>query len=147
MCVNQGGEQIVRGRDGVEIAVEVQIDLFAGLDLRFAAIGSPSFHAENRAERRLTGCDYDFLAEESESLGKPDGGDGFAFPGSGWRGGGYENELAAAFELGVVQQLEADLATRSPQRFEVFLGNFKFARDIANRKKCARHKGENDPWE
>jgi len=43
----------VGGRDGVKIAVEVEIDFRAGLDLREAATGGAALHSKDWAKRWL----------------------------------------------------------------------------------------------
>ena len=41
--VDQGRQQVVRGGDGMEVAVEVQVDLLGGLDLRRPPPAAPPF--------------------------------------------------------------------------------------------------------
>src|SRR5579885_2619286 len=53
MRVNERREQVVRGRDGVKITVEMQIDLRGGLDLRKTAAGRAALHSKHGTERRL----------------------------------------------------------------------------------------------
>ena len=53
MVVEQRREQVVRRRDGVEVAGEVQINVLHRHDLGIAAAGRTALHAERRAERRL----------------------------------------------------------------------------------------------
>lgn len=65
MSVDERREQIVRGRDGVKITMKMKIDLRARLDLGEPAAGRAAFHAEYRAERRLSRGDHHFLAEQS----------------------------------------------------------------------------------
>ena len=53
VVVDHRGEQIVGARDRVEVAGEVQVDIFHRHDLGVAAAGRAALHAEARAERRL----------------------------------------------------------------------------------------------
>ena len=46
VVVDQCGEQIVRGSDGVKVAGKMQIDVFHRHDLRIAATGRTALHAE-----------------------------------------------------------------------------------------------------
>ena len=46
VIVDQGGEKVVRRRDGVEVAGEMQIDVLHRHHLRIAAAGCTAFHAE-----------------------------------------------------------------------------------------------------
>jgi hypothetical protein len=50
MRVEERGEQVVRSGDGVEVAVEVQVDLVERRERRLAAAGRPAFLAEHRPE-------------------------------------------------------------------------------------------------
>ena len=53
VVVQHGGQQVVGGADGVEIAGEVKVDVLHGHDLGIAAAGSAALDAEHGAERRL----------------------------------------------------------------------------------------------
>ena len=51
--VDERGEQVVRGRDRVHVAREVEVDVLHRHDLRVAAAGGAALDAEDGAERRL----------------------------------------------------------------------------------------------
>jgi len=53
VCVHDGREQIVRQRDGVVVAGQVQVECFHRQHLGLAAAGRPALHAKDRPERRL----------------------------------------------------------------------------------------------
>ncbi len=53
VIVDQRREQIVRRRDGVEVAGEVEVDVLHRHDLRITAAGGTALHAERRPERGL----------------------------------------------------------------------------------------------
>jgi len=89
--IDESGEQIVGRGDGVRIAVKMEINFCAGLDLRKTATGGATFYSKDGAERRLTRGDDDFLADVGEALGEANGGDGLAFAGGGGRGGGDDD--------------------------------------------------------
>lgn len=76
--VDQSGEEVVGGGDGVEVAREVQVDGFHRKDLRVAAAGSAALHAEDRAEGRFAKGEYGLLAELLETLGEGDRRGGLA---------------------------------------------------------------------
>ena len=50
VVVHQRGQQVVRQRNGVEVAGEVQVDVFHGHHLGITAAGRATFHAKHRAE-------------------------------------------------------------------------------------------------
>ena len=51
--VDERREQVVGGRDRVDVAGEVEVDVLHGHDLGVPAAGRAALHAEDRAERRL----------------------------------------------------------------------------------------------
>ena len=93
--IDERGQQILRGGNRVKIAVEMEIDLFAWFNLRQAAAGGASFHAEYGTQRRLPQCNNGLFPDLRETLRKSDGSDRLAFPGNGRRGCGDENEFSA----------------------------------------------------
>ena len=72
VVVEHRGQEIVRRRDGVEVAGEMQVDLVHRDDLRVAAAGRAALDAEHRAQRGLADADHDLLAEAAERLADPD---------------------------------------------------------------------------
>ncbi len=131
VVVDQGGEQVVGRGDGVEVAVEMQVDVLPGLDPRKAAAGGAALHAEDRAERRLAQGQRDLFADVLQSLRKADRGDGFAFAGVGRGDRRDQHQLAArafAFEGG-----EADLGFGVAVGDEVGLGDAELLGDFGNR--------------
>ena len=83
--VERGRQQVVRRGDGVEVAVEVEVDLLHRHDLRVAAARAAALDAEDRAHARLAKREHDPLADRAEALGERDGGRGLALarPSSG----------------------------------------------------------------
>ena len=67
--VEHRGEEVVRARDGMEVAREVQIDVLHRDHLRVAAAARASLHAEHRPERRLAHAEGRMLPELPERLG------------------------------------------------------------------------------
>ena len=70
--VDERSEEIMRGGDGVEVAMEVEVYLFRGFDLRAATAGGSALHAEDRAERGFAGGDDGLFADLFEALHKAD---------------------------------------------------------------------------
>ena len=127
--VDERGEQIVRRGDGVKVAGEVEIDFLAGLDLGEAAAGGAAFHAEDGAEGGFARSDDGLFADALESLHEADGGDGFAFAGSGGRGGGDEDQLAAGRTSGVVEEIEVELGEPGAELVVVVVAQAELAGD------------------
>ena len=61
--VHQGGDQVVSGGDGVEVAREVQVDRFHRQHLGVAAARSATLHAEDRTQRGFAQRKHGFLAQ------------------------------------------------------------------------------------
>jgi hypothetical protein len=98
MGVNQRGEQILRGGNRMKIAMEMKVDLFAGLDLRESAPSGATFGPEKGTEGGLPGGNDRSLPESREALSKSDCCDGFALAGNRWRRRRNENEFSAPRE-------------------------------------------------
>src|SRR5712664_670683 len=96
--------------DGVKIAVKMEIDFRAGLDLRKAATRGAAFYSKNGAERRLARGDDCFFADVGEGLGEADGGDSFPFARGRGRGCGDDNQFSAALEGGVGEEIQLDFS-------------------------------------
>src|SRR5215472_14987580 len=139
MRVDQRGKQIVRSRNGVKIAVKVEIDLGARLDLRKSAARRAAFHPEHGAERRLARSDDHFFADMRQALREADRRDRFALAGGGRGRCRDDNQLAAALESGIAKKFEVNFAAFRANGLEVLIGDFKFACYFANRKKFVGH--------
>ena len=68
--VHHRREQVVRGPDGVDVAVEVEVDAVHREDLRVAAACCPTLDAEHRPERRLAEGNHALLAQLPERLSR-----------------------------------------------------------------------------
>ena len=82
MIIDQGGEQIVRGTNRVEIAGKVKIDVFHGHDLGIASPRRSAFHSETRSETGFAKANHCFFTNAGEAVAQPNGGGCFAF--AGW---------------------------------------------------------------
>lgn len=74
VVVDHRRQQIVRGGDRMEIAGEMQVDVFHRHDLRITAAGRAALDAEARTERGLADADNGFLADPVQPIAEPDGG-------------------------------------------------------------------------
>ena len=99
VVVEHRREQIVRRRDGVEIAGEMQIDVLHRHDLGVAAAGGAALHAERRAERRLAQAQHRLLADVVERVGQADRRRGLALAGRRRRDRGDQDQLAVRLIL------------------------------------------------
>ncbi len=87
MGVNHGRNQIVSRADGVDVACQVQIEVFHRHDLTVAAACCAAFDAKGWPLRRLAQGDNPAFADVLHRLSKPNCRGGFAFA-QGGRGNG-----------------------------------------------------------
>ena len=99
VIVDQGGEQIVRRGDGMDVAGKVQVDVFHRHHLRVTAAGGAALHAEARAQARLADAQDRFFADEVERIGEADRGGCLAFAGGGGRDRGNQDQFAVGTAL------------------------------------------------
>ena len=109
MVVEHGGEQVVGGADGVEVAGEVQVDVVHGNHLGVTAAGGPPLHAEAGAEGRLAEAEQDPLADQVECIAQAHRGGRLALAGGGRRDGGDQDQLAVGFACQLVDVIEGYL--------------------------------------
>lgn len=92
VVVDDGGQQIVRAGDRMEVAGEVKVDGFGGLDGAATAASGTTFAAEDGTHGGLTQGKGDTLTDFFQALGESNGDGGLAFTGEGGGDGGDENE-------------------------------------------------------
>ena len=72
VVVDQRREQIVGERDRIEVAGEVQVDVFHRHHLGVTAAGGAALHAEHRPEARLTQADHRLPADAVQRIAQAD---------------------------------------------------------------------------
>ena len=108
MVVDHRREQIVRGRDGVEIAGEMEIDVVHGADLRTATARRAALHAEAWTKRGLAQAEHRLAAGAVQRIGQAHGRSGLAFTRRRRVDRRDEDQLAARF-LGQTVEVELGL--------------------------------------
>jgi hypothetical protein len=104
------------------VAVEMEIDLVARLNLRSTTSCGAAFDAKNRAKGRLPQSDYREFAELFDPLGKPDGDYSFAFTMDRRSDGGDEDELAFGWDAGRGKPAQSDLGGVAAIGFQIVVG-------------------------
>ena len=132
VIIDEGGEQVMCGGDGVQIAVEVQVDALHGQQLGFARAGRAAFHAEDGAERGFAQGDHGIRADRAESLAEGDRGERLAFAGFGGRDGGDEDELAVGLVLAVADRSKFQFAGELAVELELVLGEVHLSHEMAH---------------
>ena len=128
--VDQRRQQVVRARDGVEVAVEVQVDVHHRQHFGSAAAGAAALHAEDRPEARLAQRRRAVHADFREALDQADGGGGLALACRRGRDRRDEHELAAIRPAADGRQRQLGLVVAV--RFEHGGINADGARDVAD---------------
>jgi hypothetical protein len=98
VVVEHRGEKVVRERDRVEVAGEVEVDVLHRHDLRVAAAGAPPFMPNTGPSEGLAQADHRFLADVIERVTQPDGRRRLAFAGGVGLIAGHEDQLPSFFE-------------------------------------------------
>src|ERR1044071_1932322 len=106
----------------MEIAVKMQIDLLARLDLGFSSAGSSAFHAEHRPQRRLARRDDGPSANALQPLRKPNGRNGLPFTGRGRRGRSHQDKLASARERRIRKDIQLQLGAVTSNGLKIVFG-------------------------
>src|SRR6185369_7448773 len=119
MIVEHRGQQVVRGRDRVHVAGEVQIDIFHRRDLGMAAARPASLHAEHGAERGLADRHDRALAEAPEPVGQPDRRRRLSFARRGRRHRRHEDEGSVGTAADTIDDVPPDLRLVASVRLEV----------------------------
>jgi hypothetical protein len=123
VIVDERGEQIVRRGDGVEVAGEVEVDVFHRHDLGIAAAGGAALHAEARTERGLAQGAHRLLADHVQRVGEAHGRRRLAFARGRRRDRRHQNELAVLLVFQRLDVVERDLGLVVAVRLEIFHGD------------------------
>ena len=94
MVVNEGCQQVVGQRYGVEIAREVQVDVLHRYDLRHAPACGTALHAKHRPQRRLAQRNDGTLSNPVKRITESHRGGGFPLACRCRADRGNQNQLA-----------------------------------------------------
>ena len=129
--VDRGRAEIVRDRNGVNVAREMKVEIFHGDKLRVAAARRAAFHAENRSEARFAQAKHGAFADVIQALIEADRGHGFAFPQRSRSAGRHVDELRVRLVLEALENLvEVDLRLVVAVLFDFFHLQPGFIRDF-----------------
>ena len=131
--VERGRQQVVRRGDRVEVAVQVEVDLFHRDDLGVAAAGAAALDPEDRPHRRFAQGEDHVLADRAEALGERDGGRGLALAGLRRRDRRRDHELAVRAVGEAVQDRQRHLGSRRAVRAELLGLDPGVGRDLRDR--------------
>ena len=95
VIVHHRAQQVVRGRDGVQVTGEVQVDGVHREHLRIATTCGAALDAENGPHRRLANDTEGRLARTAQRLRQPDGCDRLSLAEGGRVDAGHEDHRAA----------------------------------------------------
>ena len=135
--VEQRREQVVGRTDGVEVAGEMQVDVFHGNNLGVAATGRTALDTEHRAERRLAQRHDHVLAAQRKRIGQAHRRGGLALSGRRGIDCGHQDELARGVLL-LAQQVVIDLRLVVSVQLKVLFVDAGNGSDLANRFRFGR---------
>ena len=109
MGLEHGGEQVVRGADGMDVAGEVEVHVLHRHDLRVAGAGCSALDPEHRAERRLAQAEHRLAADRAQALRQRDRGGRLPLAELRRRDRGHADELRVGPVGEPVEHREGDL--------------------------------------
>jgi hypothetical protein len=130
VIVQQGRNQIVRSRYGVEVAGEMKVDIFHRDNLRVSAAGCSAFYAEARSERGFANGGDGILSDFVQSHGQTDIDRGFSFPCGRGIDRCNQNEFAVFFVFLAGQNIQRYFYFVLTVLFEIFLFQTQFFSDF-----------------
>ena len=120
MVVDQRGKQAVGRADRVEIAVEVQIDVFHRDHLRPPATGRAALHSETRPQRWFAQADDRIETDPVEGIAQAHAGGCLAFARRGWCDRGNQHQLAVRAVGQTGNEIEAQFGLVVTERNQGF---------------------------
>ena len=127
----------MRRGDGVEIAREVQVDLFHRHDLRVPAAGRPALHPETGTERGLAQAQHRLAADQAQGVGQADRSGALALPGQRRADRGDQDELALRPVLGG-HEGEVELGAVAAEGLDRCVGDADLGGDVVKRNEFRR---------
>ena len=104
VAVDHGGQQVVGGAHGMDVAGEVEVQVLHRDELRVPAAGGAALDAEDRPQRRLAQGEHGVDADRVHRLGQADRGDGLAFAERRRGDRGDVDDLAVGLALEALEQ-------------------------------------------
>ena len=123
MVIEQRREQVVGHTDRVQVAIEVQVDVFHGNHLRITAAGGTALHAKHRAQRRLSQTNRDVLTDVLERVTQTHRRRGFAFTRRGRADRRHQNHARVVAQRLLKQPVQIDLAFSAAIGLQRLIGN------------------------
>ena len=122
MVIEHCRKKVVCCADCVEVAGEMEVDIFHRNNLCIAAACCAAFNTENRSEGRFAESNGNVFADAFKTVSKTNGGGGFAFACGGGGNCGYEDKFSV-FAVGFSKELGIDLCFIFAVLFEIFFVN------------------------
>jgi hypothetical protein len=134
VVVHDGGQQVVGGGHGVEVAGQVQVDPLHRHDLAVPTTGRAALDPERRPHRRLAEVHHRPRTAEDQPLGEPDARRGLALAQRGGRDRGDHDVLRSALRTRrhAVEHGEIDLGDAATVVLEMLLSDADVGRDVGD---------------
>ena len=111
------------GADGVEVAGEVQVNVFHGHDLGVAAAGRAAFYPETGTQGRFAQADNGLFTDAVHGVAQSHGGGGLAFAGRRRADGGGQDKLGVRAVFQAVDIFQGHLGLVVPIGLQVLVGD------------------------
>ena len=132
MIVHRRAHQVVGGADGMNIAGQMQVEVFHRHDLGISAARRAALDPEGRAHAGLPDAGEGLFPELVQGLGQADGGGGLPLAQRGGGDGGDVDIVPVGLVLQPVPHIEMDLGFSAAIVFEVVFGETDAGRDLTN---------------
>ena len=133
MVIKHRGKQIVCRSDRMEIAREMQVQVFHRNNLCVSAACCTALYTEARSEGGLTKRNYGLLSEQSHGFAETDGRCRLSFSGRSRIDCRYQNELSFRIAFNPFQQFIGKFRLVLSVQFKLVLVDSEFLRNLRNR--------------
>ncbi len=145
--IDGGGKQVVCGADGVNVAGQMEIEIFHRHDLRITAAGGATFDSKCRTHRGLANAGDDVLFQmRTERLRETNRRGRFTFAEGSWRDCSNVDVLTLLAFLEAIAHFEVNFGFVGTVQFEFFCFETDFFRNLKNRFHLARLRDFNVAW-
>ena len=132
--IDGGCHQVVGRGDGVNVAGQVQVELFHGNHLAVAAAGCAALDAKRGTLAGLADAGHHAVVQQrAQGLAEPDRGGGLAFTQRGRRDGGHIDVFAVRDILQAIQHFQFNFGLIRAVKFDFLREKSQFLGNLRNR--------------
>ena len=132
MGIEERGQQVMGGRNGVKVAIEVQVDLVERRQRRLAAASRSTLLAKHRPERRLAERRHRLVTALDQPLSQANRGHCLALAAGRWSDRGDQDQFAATLRK-AIEYTRADFRGVTTVRLEKVVRDAQLIGNVSNR--------------